>query len=162
MNTLILLFALLGQDKPFTDADPKPAIEAAKKKAAAENRRVLVLWGANNSEESLATATMFKKDKQVARTILYEYDLVLADIRHRPPPEESEPTKLLIPPLAVIMDAEGKVLFNSAAPASGPAMLELLKKHQAPPWKAQDVLDAAKKKAAAEKKRVLLTFGAPW
>jgi len=98
MNTLILLFALLGQDKPFTDADPKPAIEAAKKKAAAENRRVLVLWGANNSEESLATATMFKKDKQVARTILYEYDLVLADIRHRPPPEESEPTKLLIPP----------------------------------------------------------------
>ena len=46
MKTLLLLTALLCQDKPFPDADPGPAIEAAKKKAAAEKKRVLLTFGA--------------------------------------------------------------------------------------------------------------------
>jgi hypothetical protein len=52
MNFLILATALALQGSPFPDADPKPAIETAKLKAAVENRRVLVLWGDNDSEKS--------------------------------------------------------------------------------------------------------------
>jgi hypothetical protein len=99
---------------------------------------------------------MLKKDREVAKLILYEYDVVLTGLLRM---TGSDDLKL---PLLVIRDADGKELFAGTSPAEPKAMVELLKKHQAPPWKAQDVLDAAKKKAAAEKKRVLLTFGAPW
>jgi len=158
MSFLILLAALALQDNPFPDGDPKPAIEAAKKKAAAENRRVLVVWGSNESEDSLAVAAMLKKDKRVARLVLYEYDVVFADMRRMEPGKP----RIAIIPLLDILDAEGKQLAGAPKPADAEAMIDLLKMHQAPPWKAQDVLDAAKKRAAAEKKRVLLTFGAPW
>jgi len=157
MKTLLLLSALLCQDKPFPEGDPRPAIEAAKKKAAAENRRVLILAGANNSETCRAAAQALKKDKQVAKLILYEYDVVLYQVKFEPGADGDR-----LEPWMILMDAEGKELSASQPPVESKALIELLKKHQAPPWKAQDVLDAAKKKAAAEKKRVLLTFGAPW
>ena len=156
MSFLILLAALTLQDNPFPDGDPKPAIEAAKKKAAAENRRVLVLVGDNNSEPSRAAAAMFKKDKAVAKLILYEYDVVYRGVH-----ELSKSIGDSLPYL-VIMDADGKELSGASAPADSKAMVELLKKHQATPWVAKDVLAKAMKRAAEEKKRVLLTFGAPW
>lgn len=158
MNTLILLCALLSQDKPFPDADPGPAIEAAKKNAAAENRRVLVLWGMNEHEGSVAAVNLLRKHKEVAKLIKYEYDVVFADMRRMPPGKP----RIAIIPLLVILDAEGRELAGTAAPAEAREMIALLKKHQAPPLKAKDVLDRALKNAGEEKKRVLLAFGAPW
>lgn len=157
MNLLFAL-SLLLQDPTFADVDPKPAIEAAKKKAASENRRVLVVWGSNDDEGSRAVAAMLKKDKQVARVVLYEYDVVFADIRRMEPGKP----RIAIIPLLDILDAGGKELAGAPKPADAKEMIALLEKHKAPPLVAQEVLDAAKKKAAEEKKRVLLTFGAPW
>jgi len=158
MKTLLLLTALLCQDKPFPDADPGPAIEAAKKKAAAENQRVLVVWGMNEPDASLPFVTLLKKDKALARLIQYEYVVVLADIRRM----DKGRVRPAVIPLVDILDAEGRQLASTSGGTDAAPVIDFLKKHQATPWKAQDVLDAAKKKAAAEKKRVLLTFGAPW
>ena len=158
MKTLLLLTALLCQDKPFPDADPGPAIEAAKKKAAAENQRVLAVWGMNEPDASLPFVALLKKDKALARLIQYEYVVVLADIRRM----DKGRVRPAVIPLVDILDAEGRQLASTSGGTDAALVIDFLKKHQATPWKAQDVLDAAKKKAAAEKKRVLLTFGAPW
>jgi hypothetical protein len=157
MNLLIILTALLAQDSTFPTADPAPAIDAAKKRAKPENRRVLVLAGSDDSEPSLAAARMLKKDKEVAKLILYEYDVVLVGFHWL-----TKASGELKPPILAIMDADGKELFKSTAPVEPKSMIELLKKHQAEPLKAKDVLAAAMKRAGDEKKRVLLTFGAPW
>jgi hypothetical protein len=155
MNFLILATALALQGSPFPDADPKPAIEAARKKAAAENRRVLVLWGANAAEESKMAAALLKSDKGLKKLILYEYDLVLAD-------ERRSESGLAIIPYVVILDADGKVLSESPAPTDVNEWTKLLEKQKSTPLVAKEVLAAGLKKAKAEKKRVLLTFGAPW
>jgi hypothetical protein len=149
MNLILLLAAILAQDPIFSSADPKPAIEAAKKKAAAENRRVLVLWGSNDSEESRTAAAMLKNDKEIAKLILYEYDLVLAKSADGAP-------------RLSILTPDGKSLLDAAPPAEPAAVRKLLKEMKATPRVAKDVLAAASKEAADAKKRVLLTFGAPW
>ena len=156
-----VLLLLLIQDKPFPEADPAEAIAAAKKRAAAENRRVLVVWGANDSEASRAIALMLQKNREARKTIRYEFDLVLADAHHSDLAKKlgADPAKL---PWATILAADWKPLANVAAPADPKAMVELLLKHKAEPLIARDVLAAAFKRAAGEKKRILLTFGAPW
>jgi len=161
MTWLLLLSALLVQDKPFPDADPTEAIAAAKKKAAAENRQVLVVWGANDSEPSRAAASMLKKDKEIARLILYEYDLVLADVARADGALKRgmESEKL---PWISLPAPDGMSVGYYNTPADSKSMIEFLKKHQREPRIAKDVLAAALKKAGGEKKRVLLAFGAPW
>jgi len=160
MTFLILATVLALQEAPFPDADPKPAIEAARKKAAAENRRVLVLWGSNKSEKSKAAAALLGSDKGLKKLILYEYDRVFADESRFEAPEDYK--QLRITPQVVILDADGKWLSDSPAPADAKEWTALLEKHKATPLVAKDVLAAGLKKAKAEKKRVLLTFGAPW
>src|SRR5262245_30684613 len=81
MNALILLATVLCQDPVFPDADPGPASAAALKKASADNRRVLVVWGMNEPDASIPVAKLLRTDKQLARLILSEYEVVLADIR---------------------------------------------------------------------------------
>jgi len=158
---LLLLSTLLIQDKPFPGTDPTEAIAAAQKRAAQENRRVLVLWGANDSEPSVAAATMLRKDRNASKVVRYEYDLVLADVIHAELAKKvgADVSKL---PWATLLAADGKPLANVAAPSDPKAMVELLSKHKAEPLIAKDVLAAAYKRAAGEKKRILLTFGAPW
>jgi hypothetical protein len=161
MSTLILLAAILCQDPTFPDSDPAPAIAAARKKAADNNRVVLVLWGATDSEPSKAAATMLKKNKEVARLVLYEYDLVLADAAKAPEGMRKTMGTLPLPWLS-FHSADGKSVGYWETPADAAEMVTLLKKQQREPLKAKDVLAAAMKKAETEKKRVLLTFGAPW
>ena len=162
MKTLLLLSALLCQDKPFPDAEPWPLIDAAHKQAAKENRTVLVLWGLNDSEESRAAAALLKSDKGLKKLLQYEYDLVLADAAKAGESiaKEIELSKL---PLIWVLgeDATAKHYFY-ANPVDAKRWTEILEKHKRPPLIAKDVLAAGLKKAAAEKKRVLLTFGAPW
>lgn len=161
MNHLLLLAALLVQDPVFPDKDPSPSIEAAKAKAAAENRHVLVLWGSNDDDASKAAAALLKKDKGVARLILYEYDLVFADAAKADPVTQAVISGTKIPMLSVL-SPDGKVNRHWKAPADATSMTKFLKENQPEPLKAKDVLAAALKRAGEEKKRVLLTFGAPW
>ncbi len=148
MTSIFILAALLQ--------DPAEAIAAAQKRAAAENRRVLVVWGATD-----ALSTMLKKDRDVSRKIQYEYDVVHADAKQEEAAKKlgADVSKL---PWLTILAADGKALANVESPAEPKVLVELLSKHQAEPWKAKEVLDAAMKRAKEEKKRVLLTFGAPW
>lgn len=157
MNLLIVLSLFLAQDSIFPLADPAPAIAAAQKRAATENKRVLILWGTNDSEPARAAAAMLKKNRDVAKVILYEYEVVLAETRHSKPAKKSETN-----PWFDLLAADGKELASVPVPADGKAAVELLNKHKAEPLKALEVLAAAKKRAGEEKKRVLLTFGAPW
>jgi hypothetical protein len=146
-----LLLALFLQD-----ADLESRIASAQKQALKENQRVLVVWGADDAHRQ-----MLKKNREVSRKILYEYALVLADARPADLAKKlgADPVKA---PWATILAADGKPLANVESPADPKAMVDLLTKHQAEPLRAKDVLDAATKRAAQEKKRVLLTFGAPW
>ena len=155
---LLILLSLLAQDPVFPDADPKPAIEAARKKAAAETQRVLVVWGMNESDASIPVAKLLRSDKSLARLVLYEYQVVLADLR-RMKKDEVRPAVI---PLLDILDAEGRTIASQGGTTDAAALMKFLKVNQAPPLKAKEVLAAAMKKAGEEKKRVLLTFGAPW
>jgi hypothetical protein len=103
---------------------------------------------------------LLKSDKGLKKLIQYEYDLVLADESRFLPPEDYK--QLRITPQVQILDADGQTLFDSTAPKEAKGWTDLLEKHKAKPLVAKEVLAAGLKKAKAEKKRVLLTFGAPW
>ncbi len=152
----LLLALTLSQD--FTD---KPDLDAALAKAAKENQRVLVVWGKNDDDTAKAFAALLKKDRTVAKKILYEYDLVLADAANAGLAKKLEVDLGTLPALTILA-ADGKKLTHEAAPAEGKPLVALLEKHQAPPWNAKELYDAALKRAKEEKKMVFLTFGAPW
>ncbi len=155
---LVLLFALPPsvQDKPFSD---KPDIDGALAKSKTENRRVLIVWGSNDSDESKSLSALLGKDAALKKKLLYEYDVVRAAPSELAKKYEADTSKL---PALTILAADGKVLANLAAPADTKEIVTLLTKHQAEPLKAKDVCDAALKQAKESKKRVLLHFGAPW
>ncbi len=123
----------------------KPDVSAVLARAAEDNRRVLLVWGA---VDALA-------DKEVARKVLYEYEVVRADA------ELGKKYEVSKSPWLVVLAADGKVL-EQAEPGDAKRTLALLTKHPCDPWKAEDRLRGASEKAKAEKKRVLLVFGAPW
>lgn len=161
MMALALLSALLLQDPVFPDADPQPAIKAARKKAGENNRVVLILWGSNDNERSKEVATLLKKDKEIARLMLYEYDLVLADSSKADDATKRGNDKLPLPWMAFVA-ADGNSVGWWETPKDPAGLVEALKKNQRPPLVAKEVLAAAMKRAREEKKRVLMTFGAPW
>ena len=153
---LFLLPALLPQENPFADA---PDITGALAKSKAENRRVLIVWGANDSDESKQLLATLRKDAALKKKILYEYDVVPAAPGDLAKKYEADTSKL---PALTILSADGKTLANTAAPADPKELLALLTKHQAEPLKAKDVYAVALKQAKESKKHVLLHFGAPW
>ncbi len=127
-------------------ADAEADLLAACEKAKDDNRRVLVAFGSND-DASRALAEVLQKDREVARKILYEYVLVYV-----------YSTKA---PALAILASDAKELVRADA-LDAKSVLALLGKHECAPLKADDVLKAALEKAAADKKRVFLAFGAPW
>lgn len=59
--------------------DVKTAIDAAKKRGAAERRRVLIIWGDNTSRWALRMQEALEVP-ETARQIRYHYELVLAEV----------------------------------------------------------------------------------
>jgi hypothetical protein len=117
MKLLILAAVLAYQEPPpFPDADPASAIAAARKRAAEENRTVIVLWGSNDSEKSIAAARILRTDKAVKKLLLYEYDLVYAS-------EKTDAPRVSLP------TEDGKPGDKVEAPADAKAWVELLEKH---------------------------------
>lgn len=150
-NMITLVLALVLQD-----GDLEARIGSARKAADWDNLRVLVVWGADDAcRETLA------KNRLVSGKIKSDYVLVHAD------PGQAEIAKKLGAdvsklPWMTILGGDGKPVANLEAPAEPKALVDLLKKHQPEPLKAKAVLEAAIGRAKAEKKRLLLTFGAPW
>jgi len=155
-------------------ADARAVLAAAQARARAENRRVLVVWGANWCGWCKKLHGLFEKDAQVARKLLYEYDVVKIDVGH------SDKNMDLVSELGAdlahgglpylsVLDGQGHVLANQETGSleeddhHDPArVLAFLGKHQAPYEEAATVRDRALAAAAAAGKPLLLHLGAPW
>lgn len=155
-------------------ADAKSQIAAALARAGRDNRRVLLMFGANWCGWCHKLHSVFKEDKEVAKTLQYEYELVLVDIGRRDKNVElaksygADLAKEGVPFLSVL-DAEGKVLAGQetgsleAGERHDPEkVLALLKRYAAQPLDARQVLDAALARAKSQGKMVFLHVGAPW
>jgi len=170
------------QQKKLYDeqAEAKEQIASALAKAKKENRRVLIQWGANWCTWCYAMDDQFKKNKDLSRKILYEYDLIHINMSG----DIGEKNKLVAAslgaelrsvPYLTILDADGEAIINQATEpfentgdlkdGHDPAkLLAFLTEHQAPYLSAESILADGVAKAASggEGKRVYLHFGAPW
>lgn len=179
-------FAYVRED-PKPDAKPAKAptydvaavgadqIAAALARARREDKRVLVQWGANWCGWCNLLAATMKDDKDLAREILYEYELVKIDVGHFD--KHLDLVKKYGAnidggiPYLTFLDADGKVLENHDTGSledpgqqrHDPAkVLALLKSHETPRVEPSKLREAALARAKQEGKRVFLHFGAPW
>lgn len=156
-------------------ADVKALIAAAVAKAKKENQRVLVQWGGNWCGWCIRLDDCMKKDRDIARTLQYEYVVVHADSGVPDGKNIDLATSYGADlkkhgfPYLTVLDGEGKAIANQdtgsleVGDAHDPAkVLAFLKQHVAKPADAQAALDAALKAAAAKDQAVFLHFGAPW
>ncbi len=184
-----LAFALVREDpKPAAkDAKRVPTydvaavgadqIAAALKRAKRDDTRVLVQWGANWCGWCNLLADTMKQDKDVARELSYEFEVVKIDIgkwdKHLDLAKQYGASIDEGVPYLTILDADGKVLGNHETGSledpdpkvqrHDPAkIMALLKKHETPRVEAVKLRDAALARAKAAGKRVFLHFGAPW
>lgn len=159
-----------------TKADGEQQIAAVLATAKRDNKRVLLQFGANWCGWCHKLHHLFKTDEKIARTLQYEYELVLIDVdtvdgrKHNEAVDAKygNPTQHGLPVL-VVLDAEGKQLVTQETGAleegdhhNPAAVLAFLEKHKPQPQVARDVLQAALARAASESKNVFVHFSAPW
>lgn len=164
--------------KPVYDeqVDAKKVVAAALERAKRENKRVLIQWGANWCGWCKWLAGTMQKDRQLARTILYEYEVVHVDVgrfdKHMDLAKELGADFKAIPYLTVL-DADGKALVQQntepfEAKIDGKdghdpkKILAFLVQHQAKALEAEAVVQGALASAKEQKKMVFLHYGAPW
>ncbi len=161
--------------KPVYDekANAKELIDSALVAAKRENRRVLIQWGGNWCSWCLLLHERFKSDKDLAKTLRYEYDVVYIDSKNAELMKKYGVDQNEGVPYLTILDGDGKVLINqSTVPfetkvdgknGHDPKKLqEFLLAQKAPTLKADSVLEAALAEANKSDRRVFLHFGAPW
>lgn len=188
--TVWALGSRASSTEPEPNADPKKArpdiydksADGAKQIADAlviakrDHKRVLLQFGANWCGWCHKLHDLFKKDKETARELSYEYVVVLIDVdkvdgkQHNAAVIEKygKPTKHGLPVL-VILDEDGKPLITQETGSleegdhHDPAkVLAVLKKWKAPAPAADELLSAALAKAKTESKAVFVDFSAPW
>jgi thiol:disulfide interchange protein len=167
--------------KPVYDenADAKAAVDAALAAAKRENRRVLIQWGGNWCSWCGLLHECFKSERELAKTLRNEYDVVYVDVGKTDKNLElaakykADFKKHGVPYLTVL-DADGLVLANQETDPfetksedgkkghDPKKLIEFLTTHQSKPFKADEVLDAALAEAAKTGRNVFLHFGAPW
>ncbi len=159
-------------------ADAREQIAAALAAAKKENRRVLIQWGANWCGWCHLLHDTFKKDKEVRRKLMYEYDVVLIDIgswdkNFDLAEKYGADLEAHGVPFLTVLDGDGNVLANQEtgsleAEIDGkqghdPAkVLAVLEENQATYLSAESMLADARSEASAEGKRVFVHYGAPW
>jgi thiol-disulfide isomerase/thioredoxin len=165
--------------KPVYDekADAKLQLETALAAAKKENRRVLIQWGGNWCSWCILLHDRFKNDRDLAKILHYEYDVVFIDIgkndKNLDLAEKYGADLKKGVPYLTVLDADGKALTNQPTDPfetkdgdkkghDPKKLLEFFKTNQATPLKADEVLSAALAVAAKEDRKVFLHFGAPW
>lgn len=165
------------KDKPHTydeKADAKADIAAALVKAKKTNKRVLLMFGANWCGWCHKLHGVFESNREIGKTLLYEYERVNIDIGKMDKNMDlvrkygARADKEGVPYLTVL-DADGKAIANQETGAleegdhHDPAKVqEFLKKWTAEPENAKSLFNQAIAQAAKEDKKVFLSFGAPW
>ncbi len=159
-------------------ADASKQIGAALAKSVKENRRVLILWGANDSQSCLALHKSLIGNREIAKTLQYEYDVVRVDVgtANKKPELASRFGAKVSPeslPFLTVLDFTGKTIASEAGKAfvteqdSKPevnekSLLDFLAQHQAKPIDANAILEKAIAQGTTDKKIVFLHFGARW
>jgi thiol:disulfide interchange protein len=155
-------------------ADAGLQLTAALNRAAKENRRVLIQWGAEWCGWCHLLSDCFKEQPKIAKTLRTSYVLVRVnvgrfDANMNLADKYGAKIKANGIPYLTILAADGKVLVNQETSSlevgskHDPAkVLAFLKKHVAPPRIAKDILNTALATAKKESKTVFLHFGAPW
>lgn len=160
-----------GKRTPIYDpgADAKQDIADAVARAAKDNKRVLIQWGANWCGWCYKLHDIFNQNKAISKILAYEYEVVMVDSDVNAALKKSYGATYGGVPFLTVLDAHGAVIKNQA---TGP--LEIGSKHdpakveafltawKAAPLDADDVLKKARVQAHEEAKRVFLLFGAPW
>jgi len=142
--------------------------------AKAENRRVLIHWGSNDSAGCRALHMLLLNDPTLRRLLLYEYRLVLIDVSSRTRNQDmalsygvgSQGAGL---PGLTVLDAEGEVICNQQASKFGdgrggfdPAKLaEFLRGYQVMYPAADDLVQKALAAARAARTPLLVQFASP-
>lgn len=159
-------------------ADASKQIGAALAKSIKENRRVLILWGANDSQSCQALHKSLTGNREIAKTLQYEYDVVRIDFGTAIKKSELASrygaklsTETL--PFLTILDSAGKTIASESSKAfvteqdskpevSQKGLLDFLGQHQAKPIDANAILQKAMAQGTTDKKILFLHFGAPW
>jgi thiol-disulfide isomerase/thioredoxin len=159
-------------------ADAKVQIAEAVAKAAKNNRRVLVQWGANWCGWCRQLHELFATDGDIKKKLMYEYDVVLIDVGHFDKNMDlaagyGADLKKNGLPFLTVLDGTGKAIANQETGAlenkgegakghDKAKVMAFLTEHQAEYPAAADVLAAGMAQATKEHKQVFLHFGAPW
>jgi len=149
-------------------------IAAAVVRAAKNHKRVLVVYGGNWCGWCVKLDEFFKKDRSVARTLRYEYEVVKVDIGKFDKNMElvekygAQLKKGGVPYLTVL-DGTGKMITNQntgdleEGDHHDRAKVEaFLNAQKSPPVDAEKELAKALKQASKDGRKVLLHLGAPW
>jgi thiol:disulfide interchange protein len=167
------------QDEPAVydeAADARADIAAALARAKADNKRVLVQWGANWCGWCVKLHELSRSDAKIARELLYEYEVVRVDVgrfdKHLELAAElGADFKAHGVPYLTVLDADGKPLVQQETGAlevpgesrHDPAkVLAFLAEHQAPYRDAGELYAAALAEARTKGKRLFVHIGAPW
>jgi thiol-disulfide isomerase/thioredoxin len=156
-------------------ADLKQLVADALARATKENRRVLIQWGGNWCSWCHQLHELYASDAPIKHELLYEYDVVYADIGHfdkNMDVAKGYGAEIKGVPFLTILAADGSVLANqetgslergAGQPGHDPAkVLAFLTEHQASYRAAADVEREALAAAGKDGRRVFLHFGAPW
>ena len=148
MGHALLLFVLMGSPQ---DPDSSRAIEEATLRAKKENKRVLLVFGANGS---------FLRKGKTGRLLRYEYEVVSVDAAANKTLAEKygiDPDTL---PQLAVLSADGKLLASGDGATRDP--FPFLDKWKTEPWDAETRYQDALARAKKEGKRLLVHLGAPW
>ena len=162
----------VGPPPPTYLANADARLQEALASAGKENRRVLIQWGTNGDAVSDALIRTMTKGPEVPRTLLYEYEVVRAELKGNEQLAAKYDVKGPVPQLTVL-DARGTLLANQPvapfkAAGDDPAafdakkLTEFLKKHQASYLAAEPLFTRALLEAKKDQKTLFLWFSAPW
>lgn len=153
-------------------ADGKAQVAAAVKRAARENKRVLLQIGGNWCPWCHKLHELFVTDKAIAKELNYEYEVVDLDIGHGEKNRDLLARYGIVAkgyPYLAVISADDKLVTQQETGAleDGPKhdpkrVADFLARWQAAPLDAEQVLAAALSQAGRDGKRVFLRFGAPW
>ncbi len=159
-------------------ADLGQTIELALAEAKANNKRVLIQWGANWCVWCHQLHDLFQSNDSIRKTIREEYIVILADVgrmdKHSDLMEKYKvDLKSAGVPFITVLDSAGKVVINQETTPlekkgkdeSGhdeKVVLKFLQDHVASQVDAEVRVEEAFQQARTEKKLVFLHFGAPW
>lgn len=161
---------------PLYDESANATAEIAKAvtQAKKENKRVLLQFGANWCGWCHKLHKVFKEEPKIARTLSYEYEVVMVDIgRFDKNKELIEKYGAKIKgsgvPFLTVLNADGEVVTNQNTGDLEDGdhhdvakVQEFLTSHAAPPVSAEATLATGIAKAKADGKTAFVHLGAPW